>query len=73
VIVAKMSKDVEARQRICLFGIFDIPGQRQGHAQNRIVIEAGTTMIGMYEAAEAMHMDAGVVCEIERSDFGELI
>jgi len=30
VIVAVMSKDVEAGQRVGLFGILDIPGQRQG-------------------------------------------
>ena len=65
VIVAVVSKDIEAGQREGLFGILDIPGQRQGHAQNRFVIEAGTAMIGMYRAAKAVHMDTGIVVPVE--------
>src|ERR1035437_6712986 len=64
VIVAVMGKDVEAGQRIGLFGILDIPGERQDHAQNRVVVEARTAMIGMYQTAKAMHLDSGIAVPV---------
>jgi hypothetical protein len=64
-IVAVMTEDVEAGQRIGLFGILNIPGQREGNAENHVVVEAGTAMIGMDQAAEAMHVDTVIAVPVE--------
>src|ERR1017187_7799623 len=65
VIVAVMSENVEAGQRIYLFCFPDISGQGQGHTQNHVVVEAGSAMIGMDQAAQAMHVDAGISIPVE--------